>query len=550
MRDRRRESRNRTLLSGKIVFNDKRSVIDCIVRNLSDGGACLQVNNTFGLPSDFALVIDGDRDTRPCHVAWQSETRVGIVFRQAQIGDDPEDISTVEAPSLVPAALLSSTEGRGSSDLIRGELLAVRAALDQVPIGIVLLDADTRAQFINRAFRRMWRLPDAKADSKPPFVALMYHGRDTKAYAVSADKLDAYVAQRVAHVKSGNPGPVDLRLASSEVIRLQCTVLPSGGRMLCYTYVTDIVRHSDKLEMLRGALDQMEQGICLLDEFMNTQFMNRAVRRLWHVSDEQADRKPPYVELVSDARKTGTFGVPPDELNRFISNRIALVRAGDPTPMDIPHGDGRTIRSQCAVLPNGGRMVTYTDVTDLVRRANQFEQLATIDGLTGLGNRRQFDTLAEAEWQRFQRCHRPLSLMLVDLDHFKQINDQYGHEAGDQAIKELAAIFAESKRGTDIVARLGGDEFAMLLPETDLEQALAAAERLRGAVIGRNRRSGDHSTAITLSIGVATATLSMSGIKALMRKADGALYEAKEAGRNCTRATSESEARLYSHAAE
>jgi PAS domain-containing protein len=127
-------------------------------------------------------------------------------------------------------------------DLVSAELSALRAAIDAVPVGIVVLDAELRAQFISRAFRKMWRLPDAKADSKPAFVALMYHGRDTRAYDVPDSELDAYVARRVAYVKSGNPAPVEVRLASGDVIRFQCTVLPGGGRMLTYTDVTDLVR--------------------------------------------------------------------------------------------------------------------------------------------------------------------------------------------------------------------------------------------------------------------------------------------------------------------
>ena len=122
--------------------------------------------------------------------------------------------------------------------LVHHELVTLRAALNEVPFGVVLLDHELRAQFINRAFRRMWRLPDGKADSKPAFVALMYHGRDTRAYDVPADQVDAYVAERVAYVKSGNPAPVDICLTSGEMIRLQCAMLPAGGRMLSYTYVT------------------------------------------------------------------------------------------------------------------------------------------------------------------------------------------------------------------------------------------------------------------------------------------------------------------------
>ena len=383
MMERRQEHRSRTLRSGKIVFNNRRSVLDCLVRNLSDGGACLQVNSTAGIPLTFELVVDGDGASCQCQLVWMSETRAGIEFRDRNTTHDDRDGSATDAMP-PPAKPTAPAEGRGGTDILRTELLTVRAALDEVPVGIVLLDSDTRAQFINRAFRKMWRLPDAKADSKPPFVALMYHGRDTNAYDVPSGDLDAYVAERVAHIKAGHPKPLNLRLANGEVIRMQCSVLPSGGRMLCYTYVTDIVRHSDELEMLRGALDQMQQGIILLDEFLNAQFMNRAVRDIWRVSDEQADRKPPYVELVSDSRKTGTYGVPQDQLSKYIAGRIAVVRAGDPTPTDIPHSDGRIIRSQCAMLPNGGRMVTYTDVTDLVRRAAQFEQLATLDGMTAL----------------------------------------------------------------------------------------------------------------------------------------------------------------------
>jgi diguanylate cyclase (GGDEF)-like protein len=429
--------------------------------------------------------------------------------------------------------LRHSGEGAGS-DLVGGELSALRAALDQVAFGVVLLDAELRAQFINRTFRKMWRLADAKADSKPAFVALMYHGRDTRAYAVPADELDAYVAERVARVQAGDAKPIDLRLANGEVIRFQCTVLPAGGRMLSYTYVTDIVRHSDELKLLSTALDRVDQGITLLDSQLNVQFMNRAVRELWKISDVQAARKPSLVELINDAHFTHTYAAPPEQLDALIARRIALVRAGDPTPVDLRVADGRIIRSQCAVLPGGGRMLTYADVTDLVRNAEELERLATIDGLTGICNRRHFMVLAEAEWSRFQRYHRPLSLLLVDIDHFKSINDRFGHDAGDRAIAHVADLCKDGKRGTDIVARVGGEEFVVLLPEADLAQAEQVAQRLHRKLADHPLVAGSGREAMTLSIGVSEATLSMSGIDALMKAADEALYLAKSSGRNRT----------------
>jgi PAS domain-containing protein len=119
------------------------------------------------------------------------------------------------------------------------------AALDRVDIGIVLLDADTRAEFINRAFRDYFALPDEKAASRPPFIALMYHGRDTGAFEMPADELNAFIARRMEMMRSGDSTPITIRLKDGKVLRFSCTALPDGGRMLSYTPVTDLIRHTD-----------------------------------------------------------------------------------------------------------------------------------------------------------------------------------------------------------------------------------------------------------------------------------------------------------------
>ena len=119
------------------------------------------------------------------------------------------------------------------------------AALDQVDIGIVLLDSDTRAEFINRAFRDYFSLSDEKADSKPPLIALMYHGRDTRAFELPEDELSAFIAMRTEMMRAGDSTPINIDLADGRVLRFSCTALPDGGRMLSYTPVTDLVRHTD-----------------------------------------------------------------------------------------------------------------------------------------------------------------------------------------------------------------------------------------------------------------------------------------------------------------
>jgi diguanylate cyclase (GGDEF)-like protein len=164
--------------------------------------------------------------------------------------------------------------------------------------------------------------------------------------------------------------------------------------------------------------------------------------------------------------------------------------------------------------------------------AADLETLASIDGLTGLYNRAQFDNLLRAEWSRYQRYMRPLSVMIIDVDEFKGVNDRYGHDGGDAMLKAVADICLSTKRDSDMAVRLGGDEFVVLLPETDEAAARILAERVRQNVEASPRTSGLQGPCITVSIGIASATMSMSSADAMLKQADNALYAAKRAGRN------------------
>lgn len=159
------------------------------------------------------------------------------------------------------------------------------------------------------------------------------------------------------------------------------------------------------------------------------------------------------------------------------------------------------------------------------------EILATTDGLTKLINRRHFETLARAEWARFQRYGRPLSMLAIDVDHFKSVNDRFGHDGGDVVLRTIADVCTSTKRQPDVLARIGGEEFVMLLPETDEASAEIAAERLRRTVEEATILP-EHDLHVTVSIGIARATLSMASYEILLKRADEALYEAKRTGRN------------------
>jgi len=510
----------RTLLAGKIISNYGQSSIDCVVRRISERGATLTTQSPLGIPQQFHLLIPGEGPPRPCKLIWQSGEELGLEFEISETAED----EALRRPAI--------PERRATDQLLRGHMLALKSALDEIRMGVVLLDADLRAQFINREFRRIWALSDQMADSKPSFVALMYHGRDTGAYEIASADMDAYVAGRIRQVRDGDTTPRDVRTTNGEVLRIQCAVLPNGGRMLSYAYVTDIVRHSDELALLHAALDNLNDGVLLLDSDLKVQFLNQKLRRYWGVSKEEAARHPTYAELIANLPHPGAYPVAHGDVQEFLAARVEEVRSANPAVRDLWIADGRTMRIHCSVTASGGRMLTYCDVTDLIRNAEMLEKLATTDSMTRLFNRRHFLSLAEAEWSRFQRYQRPLSVLAIDIDHFKSVNDRYGHAVGDEAIVSVADACKQGRRASDVVGRFGGEEFVMLLPETDQAQAMIVAERLREAVAAHVLHVHKVQFKLTISIGVAEATLSMSGIDALLRAADQALYQAKAEGRN------------------
>jgi two-component system cell cycle response regulator len=176
-----------------------------------------------------------------------------------------------------------------------------------------------------------------------------------------------------------------------------------------------------------------------------------------------------------------------------------------------------------------GKLRAMTET--LSARSETFEQAALTDPLTGMQNRRYFDDALKEYIEEFRRINKPIGLMILDLDHFKQVNDTHGHDVGDEVLRAVASCLRDMTRYHDVVARLGGEEFAVVAPNMDEEMLVKLAERIRKAIASMAVFSGNVRLKITTSVGLAVSD-GRESAEEFYRRADRLLYQAKRMGRN------------------
>ncbi|MEJ2345607.1 MAG: diguanylate cyclase [Gammaproteobacteria bacterium] len=199
-------------------------------------------------------------------------------------------------------------------------------------------------------------------------------------------------------------------------------------------------------------------------------------------------------------------------------------------PLTSPQGQ---VEHVCMMLYDVTDMAL--DEQELLRTNQELERLSRTDGLTGLYNRRTWEDMLRSEFRRHQRSHQPGALVMFDIDHFKHINDTYGHPAGDAVLQRVAEVVRDTKRETDIAGRYGGEEFAIILLDTDDQGAMRFAERLRKAIAAATVRTDGKEISFTISLGVAGIVhVEGATYSHWLKAVDQALYRSKEGGRNRT----------------
>jgi diguanylate cyclase (GGDEF)-like protein len=350
---------------------------------------------------------------------------------------------------------------------------ALIAALDLVDFGITLLDPALRFRFINRIQIEMWNLPLSLFDAGTSFRAVLEHVASDGMYPLPADEIAAYIEKREAQVRGGSSFIDDIDLADGRRFSLRCILTPDGGRMLSYTDVTHNKRELDRQRQEREAAERLGVELRFSNESLESQAVYLA--SLAEVADEAA-------------RKA-------DEAKRRLEHEMA----------------------ERAVLER------------------ELRRMATTDALTTALNRAQLMALGQRELDRVRVLEQDLAVLMLDIDHFKSINDRYGHAGGDAALRHIVELMRRGVRQIDLVGRLGGEEFSVVLPAITPQAALLVGDRLRATIAASPFMYEGQTINVTTSVGVAMARPSDPGLEQVLARADAALYTAKRDGRNCLR---------------
>lgn len=295
----------------------------------------------------------------------------------------------------------------------------------------------------------------------------------------------------------------------------------------------------DLFPLLIRLLEESPDAFGILDGNNQVIFCNQRLADIFGLQRAQAIGKT-HRQLMQEAFHNGLgIRIEADDFDAWITDVESRQRSEKVRVFESDMHSGKWLQVTQLVIDDY-LILMGTDITPLKdtehklhRALQELQQLAHTDPLTQIANRRSFFIRAGEELMRAHRYQRPLSLVLLDLDYFKQINDLFGHQTGDDVLSWVAAFYLERLRRTDFLARMGGEEFVILLPETDSLTALELTDRLRAELaVGIREILPADAPALTISAGISLLELQGDTIQTLLSRADAALYQAKALGRN------------------
>jgi diguanylate cyclase (GGDEF)-like protein/PAS domain S-box-containing protein len=490
-----------------------------------DGRAALEILKETGQEIPF-IIVSG---------AIGEETAVSMMKAGAHDYLTKDNLARL-APA-VARELEQAQDRRGrkqAEQALRASENQLRMITDNIPAYVAYVDSDLRYRFINKAYEILYEKPRAEIIGR--------HASEV----LNEDYYEKHL-ERIQIVLTGQKVFFETPFPFKEgQLFLSVSYIPDtdekGNTKGYYVLAHDITERKqveDQLRQLSLAVECNPASIIITDLNGNIEYVNPKFTELTEYTYEEARGNTPRMlqsgrtpsEVYANLWQTILSGRQwnGDLLNRKKNGRL--------------YWENTSISS---ITDSKGKMTHFIavneDITarkeaeEKIQQLNiELEKLAITDYLTNLYNRRYFMERGAEEFKRAQRTKHALSILMLDIDEFKNINDTYGHETGDFALRQVVAALKSNLREIDLLGRMGGDEFTALLPNTKIQDAVKLAERVRLDMERMSFQTPEASftLAITISIGVAALTHKTFNVDDMLRNADTALYQAKRAGRNC-----------------
>ncbi|OYY48684.1 MAG: sensor domain-containing diguanylate cyclase [Methylophilaceae bacterium 17-44-8] len=420
------------------------------------------------------------------------------------------------------------------SDDLQADYQSLLQFLYMAPVGLVQMQADGNIVMINPLSAQLLLPITPDGDLTNFFKTLEDIAPELQSLCVNFKKKRGQICDSLrVQLSAGIPGKEDAKFLAFTLLKLD-----ADRFMAVINDVTLLVKRERQLQQNEAWFNAIFTGV---SDYAIASLDTDGIIERWNVSLERLTK---FEKEDVEKHSYGVFF--PEDATNQVRLKDRLMEA-DQNGWDLQEGwclrkDGGRFWGSSIISPLVDAYREPLDpprysliIRDIDEKRSSTEDIMKAsfnDHLTGISNRRAFFEVASIEFERWKKRPRPLSLLAIDADHFKKVNDTYGHATGDEVLKHLSKILQHSVRTMDIVARLGGEEFGALLPSTDLEGALKIAERIRTSIADAEVVVDGQVIRYTVSIGVSAVDEHVTGVDMLLKLADEALYVSKHQGRN------------------
>ena len=480
----------------------------------------------------FPLTVVATNTVDSALADWRAQTKFLIIAASLS--------AIIAAVILMLIVRRLSWQHQSSQNRVKLEKQRLDTAVENMTQGLTLFDQAKRLVVCNQRYIEMYRLSPEVVKPGCHLRDLINHRNELGFIQVDIDEYCTRILEHVARAES-----VTLQSTEGRSIQINHRPLSDGGWVATHEDITERTRQEQDTfqqatELARinmqfdAALSNMAQGLCMFDGQRRLVVWNERYAELYKLSPELRKIGTPHQAIIADRISRGILKG--ETSNSAAREKIASLNQ---LPKDTASSrvdefsDGRFILVTRQPMADGGWLATHEDITERRRAEAEIVHLARHDALTGLSNRAEFNAKLEEASKRLKRNGGAVTVMMIDLDRFKAVNDTLGHPAGDQLLIEVGRRLQSTIRETDVLARLGGDEFAVIQEggPNQHEAAIALALRIIAAISQPFDLNGNRAN-LGASIGIVLAPEHEIEPEGLLKRADLALYDAKANGRN------------------